>query len=141
MRTIVAGSRDGVSPRDVDEALAKCPWRPTVVLSGAARGVDAWGEEAAQRLGIPVERFPAQWHKDGHFDRAAGMKRNALMAEHAQALLAVWDGKSRGTAHMIKCATEKGLQVHVFRVERNAPEPLAQGEPARGVPWFNRPAA
>ena len=39
------------------------------------------------------------------------------MAENADALLAIWDGESRGTKHMIDTAREKGLEVYVYMVE------------------------
>lgn len=38
------------------------------------------------------------------------------MAEEAHALIAFWDGKSHGTAHMIKTAKDKGLAVQVINV-------------------------
>ena len=37
------------------------------------------------------------------------------MAENADALVAFWDGKSKGTEHMIKTANEKKLDVRVVR--------------------------
>ncbi len=39
------------------------------------------------------------------------------MAEYADALLAIWNGKSKGTANMIKNAEKQGITVHVFRFE------------------------
>ena len=36
--TIIAGSRGGVTQADVDDALAACAWRPSVVISGGAGG-------------------------------------------------------------------------------------------------------
>jgi hypothetical protein len=35
------------------------------------------------------------------------------MAEYADALVAFWDGKSRGTKHMIDLANKSGIQVRV----------------------------
>jgi len=35
------------------------------------------------------------------------------MADYADALVAFWDGKSRGTMHMINLAKSAGLQVRV----------------------------
>jgi hypothetical protein len=35
------------------------------------------------------------------------------MADNATALIAVWDGKSNGTRHMIEIAKEKGLKTYV----------------------------
>jgi hypothetical protein len=35
------------------------------------------------------------------------------MADYADGLIAFWDGKSKGTKHMIDTATQKGLVVHI----------------------------
>lgn len=35
------------------------------------------------------------------------------MADRAEALIALWDGESRGTKHMIDLARRKGLRVFV----------------------------
>lgn len=110
MRTIIAGSRDCTNPEDLIRALSECDWTPTVVISGAARGADRLGELWAQVNNIPCEKFPANWNKYG---KSAGYRRNVEMAENAEALLALWDGKSRGTKHMIDIANSKGLKVHV----------------------------
>lgn len=110
MRTIIAGGRDITSHGYLVRALSNCGWRPSVVLSGAARGADTLGEEWAAMCGVKLERYPADWDTYG---KSAGYKRNVLMAENADALIALWDGKSRGTAHMIEIAKRAGLTVHV----------------------------
>lgn len=38
------------------------------------------------------------------------------MADYADALIAIWDGESRGTANMIEEAEKRGLKVFVYRV-------------------------
>ena len=45
----------------------------------------------------------------------AGPIRNEEMAEVSDALIAFWDGKSRGTKSMIEIARRKGLQVAVVK--------------------------
>jgi hypothetical protein len=40
--------------------------------------------------------------------------RNLQMSLYAEGLIAVWDGVSRGTAHMIGCARRRGLKVYVY---------------------------
>ena len=57
---------------------------------------------------------PADWNRLG---RAAGPIRNEEMAEVSDALIAFWDGKSRGTKSMIEIARRKGLQVAVVRYD------------------------
>jgi len=40
------------------------------------------------------------------------------MADYADALVAIWDGVSKGTAGMIADATRKGLQVYVKDISK-----------------------
>lgn len=110
MRTIIAGSRDCVVPLYLHNAIAKCGWVPSVVLCGCARGVDQLGYEWAIDHDIPVELWKAEWDNYG---KAAGMIRNKQMAENAQALIAIWDGYSKGTANMIDIAKRMKLKVYV----------------------------
>jgi len=110
MRTIIAGSRECSDKRELLAALVACGWTPTVVISGAARGADRLGEVWAAELNVPCERFPADWDAHG---KAAGYRRNVQMADNAEALIALWDGASKGTKHMIDIAKRKGLRVHV----------------------------
>jgi hypothetical protein len=81
------------------------------VLSGCARGVDSVAEAAAKERGLVVRRFPADWDS---FGLSAGIRRNEEMAAAAAGLVAFWDGKSRGTAHMIAAARRRGLWVRVY---------------------------
>jgi hypothetical protein len=95
------------------EFLSRNPWRITEVVSGTARGADRTGEQWASENNVPVKRFPADWDKHG---KRAGYLRNADMAEYAEALVAFWDGQSRGTKHMIDLAEKAGLRVSVVHV-------------------------
>lgn len=115
MRCIIAGSRGITSQAVVETAIRASGWRDkiTVVVSGTARGVDAEGEAWADRNARDVVRYPADWEMHG---RAAGLIRNREMAKNADALIAVWDGESRGTKNMIYEARERGLEVYVYRV-------------------------
>lgn len=101
----------------------------TTVLSGGAEGVDKLGEEFARRMKIPIEPHPANWGLHG---KRAGIIRNIEMAKKAQALVAIWDGKSPGTDHMISTARAAGLLVHVRRAEPTPSMPRFDG-PYRGV--------
>ncbi len=58
--------------------------------------------------------YPAAWDTYG---LKAGYIRNEEMADNADALIAIWDGKSRGTKHMIDIATRKGLRVYIHEVK------------------------
>jgi hypothetical protein len=69
----------------------------TEVVSGGANGADAAGEVFASEYNLPIKRFEADWEKYG---KSAGPKRNKQMAEYGDALLLIWDGKSRGSKNM-----------------------------------------
>ena len=78
-----------------------------------ARGVDFLGGLWAHNRGIPVAEFPADWDKYG---KRAGYLRNEEMARNAEALIAIWNGKSPGTKHMIDIAHKSNLKVFIYHV-------------------------
>lgn len=127
LRVIIAGSRDF---DDFPKLMNSCidilfkiteqhnDLNKIRIVSGAARGSDRLGEQYAKVAGYEVSRFPADW--DG-LGRRAGYVRNSEMAKYAVAngnygvLIAFWDGKSKGTKHMIDLAEKNGLEVHIVR--------------------------
>jgi hypothetical protein len=112
MRCIIAGSRTAPA-REVLLGISSCLWLASItrVLTGA----DPIGEAWARQKGIPVEAYPANWAK---FGRRAGTRRNVEMAENADALIAIWDGASRGTLHMITLVERVGLRAHIHKYVR-----------------------
>jgi len=113
VRVIIAGSRD-ISPsiEQIDKVVAELGWIITTVLCGAARGADTAGRVWAEYKSIPVAMYPADWSRHG---KSAGYKRNENMAFNADALIAFWDGQSKGTQHMINIATRMNLKVKVVQ--------------------------
>jgi hypothetical protein len=81
------------------------------IVSGAYKGADLLGERYAAERNHPIKQFPADWRRYG---KSAGLKRNAEMAAYADALIAFWDGKSKGTKNMIDIAKQACLIVKVF---------------------------
>jgi len=113
MKTIIAGSRGVTSLKVVEDAVNASGFTITEEVSGGARGVDTLGEQWAKTRNIPVKRFPAEWAKYG---RSAGYKRNVQMGDYAEALVAIWANKSKGTGHMINIARERKLKVFVVEI-------------------------
>ena len=121
MKVIVAGSRSiknkywvtcllGNLMEDVPyEQCAALP--PEEIVCGMAEGPDLFGKEWAEYNKISVSTWPADWNKYG---KRAGIIRNEQMGEYADALVAFWDGKSRGTKHMIDYMLSLGKEVHVY---------------------------
>jgi hypothetical protein len=112
MKVIIAGSRKF---NNYDELCCTCDFllqnkNEIEIVSGTANGADKLGEVYAKERKYKITRFPADWNKHG---KSAGVIRNKEMAEYSDALIAFWDGKSRGTKHMIDLARSMDLKVGV----------------------------
>lgn len=88
------------------DALGVKPGDITLIISGGARGVDTIAKQIADESGIPFKLYPANWSKYGRY--RAGRIRNSEMADDADIVVAVWDGVSTGTHHMIKESMNRG---------------------------------
>ena len=117
-RVIIAGTRDFADYEALktyaDYKLSRIE-DSIEIVSGGSRGADTLGEQYAREKGYSIKRFPADWEKYG---RSAGPRRNEAMARYADALLAYWDGESRGTKNMIELAKGNGLKVGVFQYRK-----------------------
>ena len=119
-RVIIAGSRSFnnyalLREHCLSVLQEKMKTHRVIIVSGHARGADSLGERFANELGFPFELHPAKWRLLG---KAAGMVRNAEMAKCSDALIAFWDGESRGTRHMINFARKRGLDISVFNTSQ-----------------------
>lgn len=110
MKTIIAGSRSINSLNLVYKAVKDSSFIITEVVSGGARGIDSLAVVFAKQENIPYIIMRADWDRYG---KSAGFRRNGEMANYAEALIAIWDGESRGTMHMINIAKERKLKVFV----------------------------
>lgn len=101
MKVIIAGSRTITDYNLVIKAVKDSGFTITEVVCGAANGVDSLGERYAKENNIKLSYFYADWSGKG---RAAGTLRNEQMGNYSDCLIAIWDGKSPGTKHMINYA-------------------------------------
>ena len=98
MKLIIAGSRDlDVLPETIEGLIPHFDLAPSEIVCGGATGVDWSGHQWAVRHNRKIKMFLADWSK---FGKMAGPIRNKQMAEYADELLLIWDGKSRGSANM-----------------------------------------
>lgn len=120
MKIAIIGSREKylaapwIVKQQVREYVEDLP-RDTIIVSGGARGVDSYAEQAARGCGLPLTLFLADWATHG---KAAGFIRNKLVVDEADRVVAFWDGESRGTANALKQARVLGKQIEIFTVER-----------------------
>jgi hypothetical protein len=83
------------------------------IVSGGAKGADALGKDWASLHEVPYYEFPAEWDK---FGKSAGFKRNQLIVNKADVIVAFWDGKSKGTAHTLNLAKNAKKHTMIFYI-------------------------
>lgn len=132
MRTIIAGSRNitnySLLVNVIDHLIIKEGLEITQIISGGANGVDKLAIQYANDHNIPLKVIKPAWDditksdavvKINRFGKKynakAGMDRNEEMAKVSDALIALWDGKSRGTLDMIQRAKRHNLVVFAYR--------------------------
>lgn len=116
MRVVFSGSRGWGKTNEeilaIYDRMADLPIEATIVHGHAPRGADAIADEAASNRGHEVERHPADWDRLG---KRAGITRNVEMLDtNPDLVVCFWDGRSKGTKHMIDAARERGIPVEVI---------------------------
>jgi hypothetical protein len=97
------------------------------IIAGGAKGVDRNAQKFAEYHKIKFKEYPADWknlkapgaiikqNSFGSYNTRAGFDRNQKLAEKADQLLAIWDGKSNGTQHEIECFRKLGKKYIVYQ--------------------------
>lgn len=129
MKTIIAGTRTLDDINLIKEAVRESGFTITKVIHGGARGIDNQALNWAMINDIEEEVFLPKWNdlsnsdaiikvnKFGYkYDAKAGIRRNQEMAKNAEALIAIWDGVSKGTYNMIQEAKKNNLKVYIKKV-------------------------
>lgn len=73
--------------------------------------VDRFASMWATSKGVPLIEHPPDYETRG---KLAPLYRNLLIVEQAHALVAFWDGRSRGTASSLRIAWNTYLPIRVF---------------------------
>lgn len=114
MKIAIVGSRNYPRLSDVNEAVKLLP-KDCIVLSGGARGVDNEAERCATRRGLEVVIYRPKYAEHG---RMAPLIRNDIIAKECDEMIAFWDGKSRGTLHVMNRAKALGKTVRLFEATK-----------------------
>ena len=105
----VIGSRTFTNYKYMKEILDSFSF--SEIVSGGAKGADSLARKYAEEKNIPITEILPDWNQYG---KSAGFKRNKLIIDESDAIIAFWDGKSKGTAHSIRLAKEAGKNVYAF---------------------------
>lgn len=86
------------------------------IISGGAKGADALAKQYAKENSIPYRAFLPDWENYG---KSAGFRRNVLIINESNEVVAFWNGESKGTKHSIELAEKQNKKVHVYWPENN----------------------
>lgn len=134
-KIIVAGSRNFQNIEYLFNILDSVITKDDIIVSGCAEGPDNMAISYGELRGITVEKYPAKWddlsvlpcvkkiNRYGkEYNALAGYNRNKEMLEVLKQnpdgglVIAFWDGKSKGTADMIKIARDNDIFVKIISV-------------------------
>lgn len=115
MIILVTGDRNWSNRKSVKRELESFP-QARLVIQGGAAGADTLAKEEAEKLGIQVCTFHANWELQ---HRSAGPIRNSNMIRFIQPDLVLAFhpdlDSSAGTADMVKKAKSKGIPVRLIK--------------------------
>lgn len=94
MKVAVIGSRNLIV-KNIGEYL---PENIDEIISGGAKGIDTCAKNFAIANKIKLTEILPDYE---NFGRSAPLKRNLQIIDYADAVIAFWDGKSRGTEYVI----------------------------------------
>lgn len=108
MKLAIIGSRT-CPTLDIE---AQLKYIPDTIISGGARGADTLAREFAQKHNLNLVEYLPEYDK--YPPKIAPLKRNELIVDACDCLLAFWDGTSRGTKFTIDLAVKKGKPVKIY---------------------------
>ena len=129
MNLLVAGTRYFDDPallfKKLDHLTKKLNKKKLVIVTGGGipvryknepgkrRGADSLAMDWAFKRRVTCKNYYPNWKKYGD---SAGPRRNSEMVEVADFACVFWDGKSRGTADVIKKCRKKSIRVVIVKV-------------------------
>lgn len=113
MKVAVVGSRS-VNNYDVVKAILN-QYTFTQIISGGAKGVDTLAEQYSieHNLINPLVILP-DWKQ---YNRGAGAVRNREIVDLSDFVIAIWDGRSKGSLISINHAKKNDKPVYVWLVD------------------------
>ena len=107
MKLLVIGSRE-ISDFDLSPYI---PSQIDTIISGGARGIDGLAEQYADLHNLSKYIIRPRYEVYGKF---APLKRNEKMVEISDTVLAIWDGRSKGTRYTIEYAKKMKKPITVI---------------------------
>jgi len=115
MKLAIIGSRK-IEKLDLNEYIKE---KPNVVISGGAKGIDTIAEEWALRNNIDIIIHRPNYEING---KKATWRRNDVIVDEADKIMAFWDGESTGTRYVINKALETRKNIEIIFIKKLSEE-------------------
>lgn len=109
MKIAVVGSRG----LNLDMMKFYIPSATSEIISGGAKGIDTAAKIYAEEKNYKYTELLPDYKKYG---RGAPLKRNNEIIDYADLVIAIWDGKSKGTKYTIDKCNKIGKSLIVYYV-------------------------
>ena len=117
-KLVVAGCRDFIDydflSQRMDYFLQNKSGGGIKIIHGGAQGTDSLADMYAKEMDYIYSVYEPDYER--YSTTKAPLERNKVMAQVGHGLLAFWDGRSPGTAHMINVAKQEGIPVKIQKV-------------------------
>ena len=117
MRLGIVGCRDFIDYNRLEKEVSviRANYKISTIVSGGASGADALAKRYAKVHNLSYKEFKPDWNKYG---RSAGPKRNKLIVQASDMIVAFWDYNSKGTASTIRIAKEMKKTIIIIDIRR-----------------------
>lgn len=111
MKIAIIGSRS-IAVSDIKRYIPK---DTTEIVSGGAKGVDQDAKKYANENHISYKEYKPNYRLYG---KGAPLKRNIEIINYADKVVALLDGKSRGTHHVIQTCLQKCVPIDLWVMDK-----------------------
>lgn len=88
-------------------------YNPTTIVSGGAKGIDAYARQFAENHGIQLIEIKPDYNR---FHKLAPILRNTEIVNNSEVVLAFPSKESKGTWDTIRKGNKQGKQVEIINI-------------------------
>jgi len=112
MKLAIIGSRV-IENLNLNEYIKE---KPDVIISGGAKGIDTIAWKWALENSIEVIVHRPNYNKHGKW---AALRRNDIIIDEADKIIAFWNGKSTGTKYVIERAKKLNKPLEIILIKES----------------------
>ena len=128
MRVAIIGSRS-ITMDAYPVIQQYIPRGASEIVSGGAEGADQLAAAYAREKHLPLKLFLPDYTR---FRKSAPLQRNMEIVRYSDYVLVLWDGTSRGTAHVINTCVQEYTPQHVLIIRNGKLVDTLFGQQANG---------